>query len=60
MDKNKKNSKVIVKEGDIVFLTRHYAEWIKMLKGDLDISLICPYRMLGIVFFLLEIVNEIR
>lgn len=29
-----------MKTGDIVYLTRHYAEWIKMLKGDLDISLI--------------------
>jgi hypothetical protein len=30
----------VLKTGDIVYLTRHYAEWIKMLKGDLDISLI--------------------
>lgn len=30
----------IMKEGDIVFFTQHYAEWIKLLKGDLDISLI--------------------
>jgi hypothetical protein len=29
-----------MKEGDIVYFTKHYAEWIKMLKGDLDISLI--------------------
>ena len=40
MDKKAKREKVKIKNGDIVFLTRHYAEWIKMLKGDLDISLV--------------------
>jgi len=35
---NKKTNDL--KTGDIVYLTRHYAEWIKQLKGDLNIAVV--------------------
>lgn len=34
------DTKTKVVNGDIVYLTRHYAEWIKMLNSDIDISLV--------------------
>jgi len=40
MDKKNDKQKIEINKGDVVYLTRHYAEWMKMLKGDLDISLI--------------------
>lgn len=40
MDKEIKKGTGTMKSGDIVYLTRHYAEWIKALEGDLDISLV--------------------